>query len=121
MSYLCKFCEKSYSSYSSRSNHVRIYHRHHTLPQCDQKLIKHEKNVTKCDQSKHDNVHMENTCKFCEKVLANRHSRWRHEKKCKTNRTDSIEILELRKEIEELKILLQKSMKIHPPDLLEKS
>jgi hypothetical protein len=68
------------------------------------------------------NSDINTNCKFCKKILSNRHSRWRHEQKCQTknNFINRNEINELRKENAEIKSMLSellKSSKVHPKTL----
>jgi len=74
----CEVCKKNYKTYQSLWKHKYIYHKpvgDHLVP-----VVGNVQNLG--DQ----NVIPESTlnkCKVCDKILANRHSRWRHEKKCK--------------------------------------
>jgi len=80
--------------------------------------------------SDHSSDHNINNCKYCKKLFANRHSRWRHEKTCKNNTQNNIleennnlkeltntfkkEILDLKTQITEI---LNTQAKIHPKTL----
>ena len=117
MEYKCDYCSKIYASRQSRWNHIRNIH----IKNVDQTLV----NVNHGVSQKLVNISQNNTykCKYCKNEYKHRSSKSKHEKKCKykDNENNSCEIIELKKEIEELKDILQKSLKIHPPDLLEKS
>ena len=120
MDYNCKLCNKKYASYKSLWFHNYKYHK---IPVVKNVVI--ENNVVK---NVVENVVIKNRCKNCDKTLADRISRWKHEKIClqknleKKNNEIKIEQiekenLEIRKEMEKLKNLLQKSLKIHPKTL----
>jgi hypothetical protein len=138
MEYKCKHCNKYYSSYQSRCNHIRKYHVTKCIPECIPEKI----TLPNCDQTVVTNG--SNSCSVCNKLLSNRHSRWRHEQTCKTKNINEIEIMkkeiekskieaqkeieksklesqkelaEYKKEMEKLKAMLQKSLKIHPKTL----
>ena len=121
----CDKCDKYYSSIQSLSNHRRIKHCNlnvtkNVTKKCEKKIFV-TKNVTK---SNHTNENIQE-CKYCYKVLANRHSKWRHEQKCnllneniKLDKDE--EIQELKKENAEIKsmlIELLKRSKVHPKTL----
>jgi hypothetical protein len=80
--YECNICKKYYKSYMGYWKHNKKYH--------------HEKNI--------DNK-IKFSCKYCNKELANRHSRWRHEQKCKLVNPITLEeqIKNLSNEIKEIK------------------
>ena len=102
--YKCKHCEKIYSSISSRSNHIRIKHKtdgDHLVAAGDPIVL------TKYTQE---------NCSICNKIFANRHSRWRHEKKCKIEKenkenekkeNENKEIVEMKKQIKALEELIK--------------
>jgi hypothetical protein len=87
------------------------------LPKCEQKMI------TPFQQNESLNF----SCKKCNKILANRHSKWRHEKNCKNKNEieiikkeleeSKIETAKTKKELANLKLMLEKSLKIHPKTL----
>ena len=74
----CEQCNKFYKNYKSLWKHKYIYHK----PIGDHLVIidDHPKNLG--DQNALPETTL-NKCRVCDKILANRHSRWRHEKKCK--------------------------------------
>jgi hypothetical protein len=132
MSLICKYCQKEYSSQSSRSNHIKKYH----IDVID--AIKPEdKPKLTLDKSKYKSKisHVlidEYKCKFCPNKYRHFQSRWKHEQKCKNNNIDENnkikllenknakiekEMSEYKKEMERLKDMLQKSLKIHPKTL----
>jgi len=120
---ICQYCNKEYSSYSSRSNHIKKYHTSDVANlsrNVSKKSDDLSKNVANCvTTSSPINKLPSNVCKYCNKQLCDRKYRWYHEKKCKYKdiENNSCEIIELKKEIEELKDILQKSLKIHPKQL----
>ena len=128
----CEKCNKYYSSIQSLSNHRRIKHCNPIVTEKVTKKCEKEKNVTKnVIKSNHTNENIQE-CKYCYKVLANRHSKWRHEQKCnssneniKLNKDEEIQELkkenaEIKKENAEIKSMLMellKRSKIHPKTL----
>jgi len=90
----CEICDKYYSSIQSLSNHRRIKHCNHNVTKKVTKKCEKEKIVTKnVTKSYHSDENILE-CKYCFKILANRHSKWRHEKTCNS----SIQINKLNKE-----------------------
>lgn len=123
---ICDFCNKTYASYKSRWLHIKKYHtngdviclpKNDVLPKSDVKMTSKNNNTK--------SVRYENSvCKFCEKVLSDRKSRWKHEQICKKNDSE-IETLkniiydlkdELIKQRDENKNIMN-TMKIHPKTL----
>jgi len=96
----CKFCNKEYASYSSRSNHISKYH----------KIIVTQ-DVTQDVTQSNLNNNETNTycCSKCNKSFKFRQGKWRHEQKCnekysedKINKIEK-ELLEYKTEMEKLK------------------
>ncbi len=118
----CKYCNKEFASYSSRSNHVKKFHSEvvtldviKSNPPCNQNVIQI------------DDIKNEHKCKFCNKNFKYRQGKWKHEKICneKKEKNEIYQIKkqneklekqndEMKQQLEELKDLIQKSMKIHP-------
>ena len=131
MEYKCLECKKNYASYKSLWNHNSKFHKVEVV----ENVVKVENNVVN-DVVKNvvKNI-KKNKCKNCNKELSDRISRWRHEKTCDNNssKDDKIDLVlkenlimkkqikeiekNSQKEIEKLKDLLQKSLKIHPKTL----
>ena len=121
---ICKYCNKEYSSYSSRSNHIKKYHNDD-----NKQLINIDKHYNKQLINKNDDLKIDKKylCKKCDKSFDFYQSRWRHEKNCKVikehkNTEDKIKQLEnknniMAAEMERLKDIIQKSLKIHPQTL----
>jgi len=109
MEYFCKVCKKKYASYKSLWFHNNKYHITKSIPECAPEKIP----LPNCDQTLVTNS--SNSCSICSKLLSNRHSRWRHEQTCKTKNINELELM--KKEMEKLKAMLQKSLKIHPNTL----
>ena len=110
MSFICNYCNKSYSSVQSRCNHIRKFH--------NDKKVNTISNVTESVQICNKNV---TNCINCNYEFNNRQSKWRHEKICK-QKEDKLDLvlkenIEMKKEMESLKIMLQKALKIHPKTL----
>ena len=110
MDFKCNHCNKSYKSYQSRWNHINRYHNNSThlnppiLPPIPTK----------------NNV-VEIKCNYCNKTFTRNDSLKKHIdlNRCKKDNKDE-KIEKLEKQMEELKDMLQKALKIHHPDLLEK-
>ena len=107
---LCKYCNKEYSSQSSRSNHIKRYH------------IESQSKVSINGKSIVSDINPY-PCRFCNKSYLHKQSRFNHEKKCNLeNNNINIKKLkkeneDIKKEVSELRNLLQKSLKIHPKTL----
>jgi len=143
---ICKYCNNSFKTYQSRSNHYKRYHNNHTifLPQNTQKLDSISQNTTIFPQNTHENYNLSqntlnlvktNNCQYCNKKLARYDSVKRHEVICKFknfNEKSEISLKEenqilkdaLKKQFEEnneiklmLTNLLNKNCKIHPKTL----
>ena len=121
----CEICDKYYSSIQSLSNHRRIKHSNHNVTKKVTKKCEKEKNVTKnVTKSYHSDENILE-CKYCFKILANRHSKWRHEQNCDSSNKNikldkDEEIQELKKENAEIKSMLMellKKSKVHPKTL----
>jgi len=117
MSFICKHCNKEYSSQSSRSNHIKIYH----SVEIDKKAASiHQHKSSKISSSKKEEVG-DFKCKNCDKIYNHYQSKWRHEKDCKVKKIEidekDFKIEKLEKEMENLKNMLQKALKIHPKTL----
>jgi uncharacterized C2H2 Zn-finger protein len=118
MTVICPHCNKEYSSQSSRSNHIKKYHIHQSpakpaLPSTKNPPKTPDKNIK---------------CTNCNITFTRLDSLSRHinKKRCKgeNDTKENIEILkmkeemtEYKKEMEKMKDLLQKSLKIHPKTL----
>jgi len=118
MTFKCKYCEKEYSSYQSRCNHMRRYHTDDRQPDVNET----EKIVNKLSTIKIEEVPKNQKCSKCDKTFKSRQGKWAHEKLCKENNNEKIEKLEkenfeTKKELENLKNMLQKALKIHPKTL----
>ena len=89
MPFICNSCNKTYKSSQSLWNHNNKFHKKIQKKDTinDNIILNPEKKV-KINNISNDNIIInsneikEDNCKFCAKKLANRHSRWRHEKKC---------------------------------------
>ena len=129
MSFSCKYCNKNYSSIHSRSNHIRIYHKTDTSNVSTishQNCEIHTENHQIPPKILQNNTVDENKCNNCNKVFSRFDSLKRHIDldRCKIKKIDEDEIeeikkqnIQLKKEMEELKNLVQKSFKIHPKTL----
>jgi len=118
--YLCNTCNKIYTSRQSLWNHNNKYHKqqcHQNVTKCNKISTDCHQNVTKCNKISTDN-HEINIfeCKYCNKNLSNRQSRWRHEVKCintNSNKEDNSKkiIEELKNQITEIQLQLSDVLK----------
>ena len=98
MEYICKDCNKKYSSYQSLWNHNKRYHSSIIL------------NVLKPPQ----NINNDNNklyCQYCNKESSRVDNLKRHEKNCKEQKTIKKELAELKEEIKQLKTSSKKIVK----------
>ena len=104
----CKYCNKIYSSMSSRSNHIKRIHKsniNNNIPEYIQQYI--PENIQNCIYN----------CSQCNKKYKSYFSKWRHEKSC-NKKDEKIEKLDqIIKENQELKMMIQNVLKIHPKTL----
>ncbi len=134
---ICKYCNKFFKSYQSRSNHYKRYHTSDAtkLPQNTQKSNIEPQNTTKIPQI-NTILLKTNNCQYCDKKLARYDSLKRHEIICKfknikidksdKNLEEENQLLKdaLKKQFEEnnqiksmLSELLNKNCKVHPKTL----
>lgn len=117
MEYKCDICNKYYSSRQSRWNHIKKYH-----------VNKVRENILTSKELGQDLVRNEHKfgCRYCNKAYSHKQTRHTHEKICKIeyNKKDKNtqdekdkKIEHLEKQLDEIKDLLQKSLKIHPKTL----
>ena len=127
----CNICNKLYKNYKSLWKHNYIYHKNKDI-----QTIHIQKNDIQNDIQ--NNIHnIQNNCINCNKNLSSYFSKWRHEKKCSQKNLEKEnneikkelleiknkdvlrdkELLEYKKEIEKLKDMFQKQLKIHPKTL----
>ena len=134
---ICKYCNKEYASYASRSNHIK--RKHNTIVnQMDTNVNQHDTIVNQMDTNIHTpNKSNEFKCKICDKKYYNRQALWKHNKKCKPEDTNQIYLLkkqlkeqdnkikeELKKRDDDIELLkkqmielMNKQNKIHPKTL----
>ena len=112
MDYFCKICNKKYASYKSLWFHNYKYH----------KIDSHtEITPPPTEIPPNNTIKIQNKCNNCNIIFSRKDSLTRHIKitSDNNNKIEKIEkeMVEYKAEIEKLKILLQKSMKIHPKQL----
>jgi hypothetical protein len=113
MEFKCEHCNKQFKSYQSRWNHVNRYH-NNTVSE----KVSNSKGDGK-DKSK-EKINKVYECRYCDKIYKHKQTRYAHEKICKTseNNENLKDIVkEQNKQIQELKDMLQKALKIHPKTL----
>ena len=100
MDIICIHCNKVFKSYQSRCNHVRKYHK----DVVDKMLLPVDNPLLKINEIILPNNTCNNICKYCNKKLSDRTSRWRHEKKCDNNKIDKLveEMNKIKKDFKEL-------------------
>ena len=82
MEYICKYCNKTYKSIHSRSNHYRIYHDDEVKENVKVVKVNVSKNVKVVKVVKVDILNY--TCNFCNKEFKSRQYKWEHQNKfCK--------------------------------------
>jgi hypothetical protein len=119
MEFNCKICNKNYASYKSIWNHNKKFH-NNNVSKIVSNVPENVKNVPK-SVSNVSNTSLK--CNICDKTFNSRTTKWRHDKTCKENENEIIqkskdeEILEMKAEMEKLKDMLQKALKIHPKTL----
>jgi len=112
MEFYCKICNKKYKNYKSLWKHNYTFHKVKVVKDVvveDKSVVENVVNVVK-------KVVKNNICKKCNKQLSDRVSRWKHEKICIEDDKNT-EIEELKAEMERLRDIIQKSLKIHPKTL----
>jgi hypothetical protein len=122
MEFSCNICNKNYSSYKSLWNHNKKFHK------VEVSLNKPEVSPSGFKVSPKVSLE-ENTgnykCLYCDNKYKHKQSKYKHEKKCCTKNeiiNDDIinikkENMEMKAEMEKLKDMLQKALKIHPKTL----
>jgi len=119
MEFNCKICNKNYASYKSIWNHNKKFH-NNNVSRNVANVSQNVKNVSK-NVSNVSNTSLK--CNICDKTFNSRTTKWRHDKTCKENekeindKSKDEEILEMKAEMEKLKDMLQKALKIHPKTL----
>ena len=126
--YKCGKCIKYYKNYKSLWKHNYIYHKQQDVSDTSAQ----NQPQPKQDISTKKEAAAEFKCSRCDKIYNHYQSRWRHEKDCKGKKIEiddkdfKIEKMEkellqykkdTEKEMENLKNLLQKALKIHPKTL----
>jgi hypothetical protein len=107
---ICKYCNKEYASYASRSNHIKRFHNINDVTDCNIAVTNSNTNVTENELK----------CNICNKLFNNRQTKWRHIKKCtESNETKLKEELEQLK-IENNKVKKEKEEMKHDIELLKK-
>ena len=108
--YKCKDCIKSYSTYKSLWRHIKTKHKSSDVS-----------NVSP-DVSNVSHTHNFN-CAICNKIFNSRTTKWRHQRKCTDTKKDIDDkskddiILEMKKDMDKMKEMLQQALKIHPKTL----
>jgi hypothetical protein len=103
MEFKCNHCNKIYSSYQSRSNHIRIYHKIKIIQNSSNVIKIHPKIIqNSSDKKEEDNKYK---CRTCDKTYKFSQGRWKHEKKCK-NKSD---IQELKDKVTQLEKIINTS------------
>ena len=119
--FVCKICNKSYSSYQSLWNHNKKFHKmdvSHISPNVNHisPNVSHISPNINIDL-KIKNIQYEIKCKFCNSSFKHRSSKSKHEKICKTKVNSLTETDKLKNELIEIKEQLSnllKSTKMHP-------
>ncbi len=82
MSLVCKYCNKEYKSYSSRSNHIRIYHSNEKLSNSSKpsSLLTFPSSGSFTSLSKDNSSKL--TCSKCNKTFSRSDNLKRHQTNC---------------------------------------
>jgi len=122
--YKCKKCIKEYSTYKSLWRHDALKHKVNIIPEStESKPLGKSKGKPEANESAN-----QFNCRKCDKVFKFKQSRWKHEKTCKEeiNNIAQIELIktemenykkETQLEMQKLRDIIQKSLKIHPKTL----
>lgn len=116
MALMCQHCNKEFSSYQSRCNHIRKFHiikniisnnTNNTSNNTDNTL-----DNTLCNISNNTKPNKQYLCSKCKKSFNNYQNRWKHEKICENNKPDSLkeENELLKKQLEEKDIIYKKEL-----------
>lgn len=92
--YKCLFCDKLYSSYKSLWDHNKKFHKDNNINNNEDNI--NNKKIIKCEN--------------CNKIFSSRYTKYEHKKKVCNKKNNCTEI-------EELKEMLNKKLKIHPKTL----
>ena len=131
MEHYCNICKKPYKNYKSLWKHKYIYHTEKKPDDVNDVVndVNVPVNIPVNVKSKKEDIKY---CLTCKKPFKSRQGKWAHERICKKeitiedNKMDLVikenidikkELSEYKKEMENLKNLLQKSLKIHPKTL----
>lgn len=79
--YFCEKCDKKYKSYMGLWLHNKKYHNEEII--CDTNICSNTNDKTKTKPTN------PSVCKYCDKELSCKQSRWKHEQKCKLNKEQS--------------------------------
>ena len=128
MSLICKYCNKEYKSYSSRSNHIRIYHSNEKLSNSSKpsSLLTFSSSSSFTSLSKDNSSKL--TCSKCNKTFSRSDNLKRHQTNCINTDTSIKDLLteneilkqHLKKQEDLMNQLLEsinKNAKIHPKTL----
>ena len=136
MEYICKYCNKKYSTNQSRSNHYRIYHILESKPKVSLESAKSKSKVSLDSVNSKPKLSLESAnsnsdvnkginnynCKYCDKIYKHKQSKYKHEQMCNNKlQIDNYNIikqdnLEIKNELNKINELL-KLCKIHPKTL----
>jgi len=122
--YICKICNKEYSSQSSLCNHNKKFHKVNVvncggnIVKCGDNVVHRGDNVVKSDDNvvkSDDNIVKIYICSICNKKFNDRSNKWKHEKKCKENNQNEIEDLKNTINVmkEQIASILKEKGKVH--------
>jgi len=114
MTLICPHCNKEYSSQSSRSNHIKKYHKMKNVVVLEKPVVVCSKNVVVPEKII---IEDNRVCSYCEKILCDRMYRWKHEKICKVRilkeekENEKKEIVEIKKQLKEQADIIEEMKK----------
>jgi hypothetical protein len=114
MAYICKQCDKKYSSYKSLWFHNYKYHKMKNVVVLEKPVVVCSKNVVVPEKII---IEDNRVCSYCEKILCDRMYRWKHEKICKVRilkeekENEKKEIVEIKKQLKEQADIIEEMKK----------
>jgi len=139
MAIICKYCNKEYASYSSRSNHIKKYHNNDVNQSNPNVIPVHfpgHPNVIQVNSNGHPNVIQMDTpcqpkviqpiikCSKCERIFKYRQGKWKHEQHCNYDKNKELLLLQEKisnyeKEKEQLEKLFTEQLNAMKKETLE--
>jgi len=120
VNYLCKVCNKHYSSKSSLCNHNKKFHNTiitNNNENIMKNITKYNENIMKNITKYNENIMKKFNCKFCNRQFNYNQNKWDHEKNYCKKKLNNNEIENLKNTINEMKkqfsLILKEKGKMH--------